>query len=483
MSKRLRLARRLLSKKGVIFISIDDNEQAQLKLLCDEIFRDNFVGEIIWQKKYSPQSDAQYFSDMHDFILVYVKQKNRHKQKYGWERNLLPRTEAANSRYRNYDDDPRGLWKMGDVSAKTYSAKTDYPITTPSGRIVNPPNGTCWRFSKKKFEELVKDNRIWFGKSGNNVPAVKKFLNEVQDGIVPTTWWTRHFAGDNQDAKQELNKFALNMYFSTPKPVKLLKRILQIASKKDSQILDFFAGSGTTGQAVMELNKEDDGNRKFILCTNNENKICTDVCYPRIKKVIEGYSFTGNHKEVLFEKKLSYAIIKSGCRFSEEIEEIKSTNKDRYDKFSIEIEHRTIQLIGIRKIQGTKEGLGGNLRYFKTAFVDAETTHAGKKRISRECTEMLCLKESCFKKYKSQRHYSIFTDGVKHFCVIYDYDGIRPFIEFMQKFQKRMTVYQFTLDDDPIPDDYEEILEFVTLKPIPAPILGIYREVNLYGRA
>ena len=194
MNKRLNLAKKLLSKKGVIFISIDDNEQAQLRIMCDEVFgQENFIANIIWQKKYSPQNDAKYFSDMHDFILVYAKKKNINGEKEGWIRNLSPRTEEMNARYKNPDNDSRGVWKSTDMSVKTYSQAYDFPITTPTGRITNPPPNRCWRFSKERYEELLKDNRIWFGKSNNNVPSVKKFLTEVNEGIVPVTWWDMYF--------------------------------------------------------------------------------------------------------------------------------------------------------------------------------------------------------------------------------------------------------------------------------------------------
>lgn len=268
---RLHLARNLLTEDGVIFISMDDSEIDNLKKICSEIFGDdNFIANIVWQKKYSPQNDAAYFSDMHDHILVYAKNARLAKnQEKGWSIDLLPRTDSQNKAYKNYDNDPRGEWKAGDLSVKTYSKANDYEITTPSGRIVSPPAGTCWRVSQERFKELVNDNRIWFGQDGNNVPAIKRFLSDVQDGIVPTTWWTYQEVGHNQEGKQELKKIMKgdDIFFDTPKPVKLIKRILDLATNKDKNaiVLDFFAGSGTTAQAVMEKNLEDNGSRRFIL--------------------------------------------------------------------------------------------------------------------------------------------------------------------------------------------------------------------------
>ncbi|KYG83025.1 type III restriction endonuclease subunit M [Roseivirga seohaensis] len=284
MYPRLKLLHKLLADDGAIFISLDDNEQAHLRLICDEIFgAGNFINNVIWQKKYSPQNDARYFSDMHDFVITYSKSKN------AWERNLLPRTEAQNKRYKNVDNDPRGSWKPSDLSVKTYNENADYPITTPSGRIVNPPNGRCWGVSKDKFRELVDDNRIWFGTNGSNVPSLKKFVTDVQSGTVPLTLWLREEVGDNQEAKQVLKQIFNDgsFPFDTPKPSRLIERVLQIATNKDDLILDSFAGSGTTAHAVLNLNKQDGGNRQFI-CIEMEDYAET-ITAERVKRVIKGY--------------------------------------------------------------------------------------------------------------------------------------------------------------------------------------------------
>lgn len=262
MYPRLSLARNLLKEDGVIFISIDDNEQAQLKLLCDEIFgEENFVATVIWEKKYSPQNDAKWLSDNHDFILIYARNKNI------WRPLLLPRTEKMNNRYKNIDNDPRGAWKSSDCLVKTYMQTYDYPITTPSGRVVNPPKGRCWMTSSENFKKLVDDNRIWFGENGDNVPSLKRFLSEVKQGLTPLTIWKYTEVGHNQEAMREIASFfGGEKIFETPKPTNLIKHILKIStSNSDDIILDFFAGSGTTAQAVMELNAEDGGNRQFIL--------------------------------------------------------------------------------------------------------------------------------------------------------------------------------------------------------------------------
>lgn len=289
MMPRLKLLRELLSEDGAIFVSIDDDEQHRLRMLVDEVFgEENFITNIIWQKKYSPQNDAKYFSDMHDFIIVYAKNRTNGEKRSGWIRNLLPRTEEMNERYDNPDKDPRGDWKPSDLSAKRVTPKDIYEIVTPNGRKVLPPRGRSWAVSKDKFEELLRDNRIWFGEFGNNIPSLKRFRTDVQEGVVPLTIWLRDEAGDNQESKQELKEIfkESDLPFETPKPVRLIKRIMQIATDKDSIILDSFAGSGTTAHAVLSLNKKDGGDRKFILVEMEDyaNKITAE----RVRRVIKG---------------------------------------------------------------------------------------------------------------------------------------------------------------------------------------------------
>ena len=258
---RLRLARDLLTDDGVIFISIDDNEQANLKKICDEVFGEsNFIAQIVWERAYAPVNLKKHFSESHDYIICYAKNLEQAVC------NGLPRSQEANDRYSNPDNDPRGDWKSSDLSVGPIIASKVYEIITPSGRKVLPPSGYCWRLDKKTFEEYKEDNRIWFGENGNNVPSIKRFLSEVKQGITPMTIWKYTEVGHSQDAAQKLKKlFDGKALFDYPKSVDLIKRCIQLYSEKDSIILDFFSGSATTAHAVMQLNAEDGGNRKFIM--------------------------------------------------------------------------------------------------------------------------------------------------------------------------------------------------------------------------
>lgn len=292
MAVRLEIAKTLLSEKGTIFISIDDGEQAVLRQLCDSIFgENNFVANCIWEKKFSPQNDARWLSDNHDFVILYAKNKEK------WKPNLLNRTEEMNARYSNPDDDPRGPWASSDFSARTFSESGNYPITTPSGRVIIPSDSRSWITNEETFKQLVSEGRIWFGKTGSNVPRIKTYLSEVQQGSVCKTIWFRSEVGDTQEGTRDLKQvFEGKGVFTSPKPLKLLQRVLELATTQESIILDFFAGSGTTGHAVMKLNAEDGGTRRFILCTNNENNICREVTYERIKRVIDKESYAASLK-------------------------------------------------------------------------------------------------------------------------------------------------------------------------------------------
>ncbi|UQE74738.1 site-specific DNA-methyltransferase [Gordonia sp. PP30] len=266
MYPRLKLARNLLKDDGAIFVSIDDHEFANLRALCDEVFgAQNFVATIIWQKVFSPKNSAQWFSEDHDYILVYARDKQH------WSPNPLPRTAEMDARYKNPDSDARGPWTSSDLAARNFYAAGTYPVTTPSGRLIDgPPRGSYWRVSEASFKALDADNRIWWGADGANMPRLKRFLSEVSTGRTPQTFWPYSEVGHTQDAKKTLLRYVpfehTENVLNSVKPVQLIRRILHLATSPDNEdiVLDFFSGSGSTAHAVLAQNADDAGNRRFI---------------------------------------------------------------------------------------------------------------------------------------------------------------------------------------------------------------------------
>lgn len=281
---RLKLLHKLLADNGAIFISIDDGEQGNLRLICDEVFgNNNFITNIIWEKNYSPRNDANFFSASHDFIVCYCKNK------LNWIRNLLPRTEKQNNFYKYDDNDGRGLWRPDNVLVKSFSKSGVFGIKNPNtGVEFFPPEGSCYRFNYEKSQELLKQNKLYFGKDGRGKPQLKRYLSEVIQGVVPQTLWKHEEVGHNQDGKKELNKIISGNVFDSPKPYQLIVQILKVSTNKNDIILDSFAGSGTTGHAVLNLNKDDGGNKKFILVEMED--YADSITAERVKRVIKGYS-------------------------------------------------------------------------------------------------------------------------------------------------------------------------------------------------
>jgi adenine-specific DNA-methyltransferase len=418
MEKRLSLSKALLKNSGVIFISIDDNEQAQLKLLCDEIFEEkNFIATIVWQRAYSPKNQSKRISVDHEYILAYAKNIDIADFK------LLPRTEKMNARYRNLDNDPRGDWKPGDLVANEERKNGHYIIKGPHGDKFQSPGGKHWSYGQETMQELIKDNRLYFGKNGRAFPALKQFLTEVQQGKKASTLFLHEEAGHNDEAKKELKSFFKQSedLFSTPKPTRLIKQLLRLVPENNAIVLDFMAGSGTTGQAVLELNEEDKGNRQFILCTNNESNICTDICYPRLQKVIQGYKDTGGSL-----------------------------------------------------IEGTK----GNLKYLKTDFVGSDSTDKNKRDLVSKSAEMICIKENIFDlAADGGLDYKIYEKDQRYLGLIFDIDAVPAFKKEAEKYKGDFTVYCFSYTEATPEHEFKGLKNKYTLKPIPAVILRIYLEI------
>lgn len=283
MYPRLRLLKEFLAEDGSIFISIDDNEVTSLRFLMDEIFgRKNFVANVLWQKRTSPDARLM-LSDAHEHIIVYSKNKERLNFK------RIPQSEKQRKAFKNPDNDPRGPWVSSDFTAQGFRPNQMYEIVTPGGKKYYPPDGTCWKKIESEYLKAKADGRIWFGKNGNNLPRRKTFLSE-SPGVSAWTWWTNSEVGHSQEAKKEINDLlgSNEKIFDTPKPTRLIQRILQIATDKDSIVMDSFAGSGTTGQAVLAQNKEDGGDRKCIL-VEMDREICSNITARRLKNVVQGY--------------------------------------------------------------------------------------------------------------------------------------------------------------------------------------------------
>lgn len=427
MSKRLKIAKQLLSDKGVIFISIDDKEQANVKLLCDELFgRMNFIAQVIWERAYSPVNLKKHFSESHDYIIVYAKRIENAVN------NGLPRSSEANDRYSNPDNDSRGVWKSTDCTVGPAVADKLYNITLPSGRMVAPPSGRCWLYTKERFEEMVSDNRIWFGSNGDSVPSVKKFLSEVKQGITPMTIWKYSEVGHSQDAAKEVKDiFCGESRFTYPKSMRLIKRCIGLYSTSSSLILDFFAGSGTTLHATMQLNAEDGGHRQCILVTNNENNICEEVTYERNKRVINGYTTP-----------------------------------------------KGVEVAGLK---------ANTLRYYKTDYIPRDRTQKNMRDLVAAATDLLCIKEDLYEerqtfgRFKLKPHLArYFNNGKAHMLIVYReevIDEIAEEIKTLDFNKMRLKIYVFSPGRYPFTDNFLEVEDKVELVALPAAIYDAYQKV------
>jgi len=374
MWPRLVLLRELMNDNGSIWITLDDNEVHHARGVLDEIFgADNFVATCIWQKNFSPKNTAQFFSEDHDYVLVYAKDKQQ------WRPNLLERTAEMDARYSNPDKHPRGPWTSGDLSARNFYSEGTYPVTAPSGRVFEgPPPGRYWGISKEKFLQLDADNCIWWGDDGNNMPRLKRFQRDVKQGRTPQTLWFYDEVGHTQDAKKTLLEMGVlkdQESTITPKPVALLERILELASAPDSIILDSFAGSATTAHAVLKANAKDGGRRKFILV---EGEAYADkLTAERVRRAIKGYAWVGNQREVLLEEKINFTQFKKADLWLARIEAIKAqegfadgdladqgtAKKKRFSKINVELKDGVLKVEGEKHISERVEGLGGEFTY------------------------------------------------------------------------------------------------------------------------
>jgi len=364
MYPRLKLIHKLLKKDGVFFCSIDDYEHGNLRPILDEIFGSmNFLNNVIWQRAFSPINTKKRFSPNHDFIIAYAKNKNLVELK-------LPRNDNADDRYSNPDNDPRGIWTSSDLTVGPVIESKLYTIVTPNGNRFIPPLGRCWVVTENRYFEMLKENRIWFGENGSNMPRSKRFLDDVKDGITPMTVWTYDEVGHTQDAKKEIKELFPNskLPFETPKPTSLMEKILSLKNDPNSIVLDSFAGTASTGHAVLNLNKKDGGNRKFILVELED--YAEEITAERIKKVIKGYDFIGNKRTEL----ASYSINITNLKKADKIIELYNTyNEDeKYSEVTIESKYGNIIITGTEKINGKIDGIKGSFDFYelgKSLFV------------------------------------------------------------------------------------------------------------------
>ena len=361
MWSRLRLLHELLSDEGSIWITLDDNEMHRAREVLDEIFgEENFVAVCIWHKMDSPKNTAEFLSVDHDYVLVYAKRIEE------FEVNLLPRSDEMKARYKNPDNDPRGPWLLSDLAARNEYSAGRYPITTASGKVIpGPPPGSYWRVSREKFDELDADGRIWWGESGVNRPGIKRFLSQVRDGVVPQTIWPWAEVGSTRHSKQNLSRL-MGMKsgedtFITPKPVKLIERVLGIASNKDSIVLDSFAGSGTTAHAVLAANKRDSGNRRFILIEMED--YADRLTAERIRRVINGYDFKGTQKTELMREKITWSKLQKARKLTETVEKIENLHGNEYDTIKKTVKDGELIVTGEKAVAERAEGLGGTFTY------------------------------------------------------------------------------------------------------------------------
>jgi adenine-specific DNA-methyltransferase len=445
MEKRLKLAKHLLKDTGVIFISIDDNEVAQLKLLMDDRNRglfgeDNFVAIFPRKSGIAPRIDAKHISVEHDYVVCYAKKFNF------LDFNKI--YTAENGGYKLEDEfvKTRGRYKLNklDRGSIHYSESLVYPIKAPDGSLIWPGGSKgrknwTWRWGKEKANWGIKNKFIVFKNTKRGWSVYFKQYQYVDnegrplERQIPFKSFILDFP--NEQGNKELENIFHKRIFDYPKPVGLMKYLINLHKNKNAIVLDFMAGTGTTGQAVLELNKEDGGNRKFILCTNNENNICTDVCYPRIKKVIEGY----------------------------------------------------------KNLKGEwVEGLGGNLKYFKTDFVDAEPTDKNKIKLTRQATEMLCIKEGTFELVQDRDSFKIFRNNNHYTGIIFDQSAIPAFKKVIKDIKGKFSVYIFSLGDETFDEEFADLNKgrseaksrtelgsgaWIKLSPIPEAILRVYRRI------
>jgi len=512
MEKRLELAKYLLKDTGVIFISIDDNELNNLKLLCDKIFiARNYEATITYVRKTSGKQDSTNFAKSTEYILVYSKNSQ-------WKSNQLEAEDKVTKRYNKiakngkfYREvdlrktgtgdsrlDRPGMWYPFYYNVQTNELRvcrdinSEYHNTKWIEILPNKSDGSegRWRWgfdtAERKLNNLIAKIMPKYIAQEKWTIYEMDFIDKNEDirTVKEHTYWDRtEFNSDN--AITDFTKLGFsNKDFDFPKSVELMKHILRLSTKKNSFILDFFAGSGTTGQAILELNKEDNGNRKFIICTNDEGGICKNITYPRVKKIINGYNFAGKDKTSLLEKKITCAdLMKNAENIADDANELIDNNKDNFDKIEKEFKNNTLSITGINKIEKFKEGLGGNLQYFKTALIPVKKIDkiddAKRIELTEKAGQMIAIKENTFEEVELNEFYQIFSNKSKSKNVaIYfreDMGKFEELINIVKGIETTLYIFSFGKIEKKI---FQYLDDAINIEDIPQPILDIYKEIN-----
>jgi len=519
MEKRLLLAKNLLSEKGVIFVSIGNDEIAQLKMLMDKIFGEKKDNNIIhWKKNQKPQNASKTISESAEFLLVYFPNKSIKLVRPMKGTKIDERGSYKPCPLFKFDNRSRRIqtipketivespkWQKGKIfgvrNKIAYIDILDKPVIE-NGILKNNvrlEGQWCKTETNGEFQKIVEDRRLFI--NSNGFPNEKAYRDENSKNVQTNLWLD---AGYNELGKHTLDEIlSIDNLFPYPKPKEYIKEILKTINNENAIILDFFAGSGTTGHATLELNGEDDGNRKFIICTNNElngvgrelaeknkdkNKeifgVCQKVTYPRIKKVIKGYKFTGKDKKLLFEKKLTFSQLKKLDETLEEINKIIEENKNNYDKIKKEFKDNTIKIFGLKYIDGFKEGLKGNLQYFKTDFISIDRIDivgdVQRRQLIYKAGEMIAIKENTFEKVETNDWYQIFEnkDKSKKTAIYFreDTDELKEFIKKIDKIQTTLYIFFYGIIDKKI---IKNLGNNIVIDEIPKPIFEIYKKINL----
>ncbi len=516
MSKRIKLAKNLLTNKGIIVCAIDDYEVHNLRHLLDEIFGyDNRLSTITVIHNPGGRQDDKFVATAHEYMLLYAKNKEAatvkyleipdkkiqeyvHKDKFGKYKTREFRRSGSNSRRK---DRPK-MWYPIYINKETLELDTK-PSNNSVELLPIDQNGIerVWRWGKESFEQK-KEKYIEARRTDkdNSYAIFVKERHEDNKGEKPKSIWNKA-AYSATNGTSELKKIFGDdndneKIFDYPKSPYLMYDILKIITHDNSIVLDFFAGSGTTGQAVLQLNKNEGGNRQFILSSNNEvgpklfselkkqnlskeemdkEGVCQKVTYPRIKKVIKGYKYSGLNRDIVLERKITMDILNNADEFLEEIEQTKI--KQGYPKYQLELKDGTIKLYGVYNKNGTVEGLGGNLKYYKTNFVGSDPTHKNKKLLTEKSIEMLCIRENTFEEVSIKPDFAIFKSEKKYSAILFNEMKMEEFKREIKKLKLKVSVYVFSLEGDDFSEDFQDVKNNITLCSIPEAILKVYRRI------